>query len=149
MKTLLLSLFFVVSCASEPTLTGYKYGGGWEGDKIRTCEEGDFAHKWWRFDTNNTIVNTIVPGFEDLCVHVDHERITFWNVVSEGGTYQDNWRWSCSDLDTMKIRDTDTGDVYWVTIFGKDYNGCYDIETSGAGITVRGDVCPCDNPFEE
>jgi len=149
-KALLLSLFFITSCTSEPRMTGYKYGGNSYGsDKVLTCVEEDIANNWWSFDTKNAIVNTLVPGYADLCVHVGDTRIYFWDEVSEGGTYQDNWNWYCADHNTMKVIDIDSGEVYVVTMFGKDANGCYDIETSGAGITVRGDVCPCDDPFEE
>ena len=114
-------------------MTGYKYGGNSYGsDKVLTC-----------------VVNTLVPGFSDLCVYVGDTRIYFWDEVSEGGIYQDNWNWYCADHNTMKVTDTNSGEVYVIMMFGKDANGCYDIETSSAGITVRGDVCPCDDPFEE
>ena len=149
MKAFLLSLFFVASCSSEPRLTGYKYGGGWDGNKIRTCNEDDVLAKWWYFETKNTIVNTLVPGFENLCVHPGEDGVLFWNEAEGWGAFQDNWSWSCSDLDTMRVLAPATSEVYWVTIFGKDYDGCYDIETSNSGIKVRGDMCPCDDPFEE
>lgn len=149
MISLLLSLFFLANCSSEPRLTGFKYGGGWEGNKIRTCDEEDIFLKWWNFSTKNLIVSTFVPGFEELCVFPGPDGILFWNDTEGWGSIQDNWSWHCSGIDTMKVVDTDTSDVYWVTIFGKDYQGCYDIETSNSGITVRGDMCPCDDPFEE
>jgi len=148
-RAFLLSLFFIASCTSEPRLTGFKYGGGWEGNKVRTCNESDILHKWWHFETKNAIVNTIVPGFEKLCVFPTSDEILFWNDEEEWGAIQDNWSWNCSDIDTMKVVDTNTNEIYYVTIFGKDYDGCYDIEVTEGGITVRGDMCPCDDPFEE
>ena len=149
MKAFLISLFFVASCSSEPRLTGYKYGGGWAGNKIKTCNEGDILRKWWYFETKNAIVNTLVPGFEDLCAFPKEDGVLFWNDVEGWGAWQDQWDWSCSDIDTMKVLDTDNNDVYYVHIFGKDPDGCYDIEVSDSGITVRGEMCPCDDPFEE
>jgi len=134
------------SCSSEPRLTGYKYGGGTDNGKIRTCEKEDFVNKWWSFETNNSIVSTLVPGFEDLCVLTGESGIVFWNEVEGWGVYQDYWDWYCSDLDTMKIIDSDTDSVYWVTIYGIDPSGCYDMHMSYSGMGINGSVCPCTGP---
>jgi len=138
-----------MSCASEPQLTGYKYGGGTDGGRIRTCIEEDIVNKWWKFHSYNSIVNIAIPGYKDLCVLTGKNGILFWNEEESWGAYQDNWDWYCSDIDTMKVVDTDTGENYSVQIFGKDYQGCYDIDITVAGIAIRGDMCPCDDPLEE
>jgi hypothetical protein len=151
MKHLILCfvMFFVSSCYSEPTLTGYKYGGGTDNGKIETCNEQEIVNKWWNFHSYNSIVNALVPGYQDLCVLTGQNGIVFWNEAEGWGSYQSNWDWYCTNGDTMKVIDLDTDEVYWVKIFGRGSNGCYDMETTSSGITVRGTMCPCDDPFQE
>jgi hypothetical protein len=146
---LLLLFVFTLSCSSEPHLTGYKYGGGTDNGKIRTCIEEDIVNNWWNFNSYSSVVDLVIPGYKDLCVLTGRNGILFWNEEEEWGAYQDNWDWYCADSDTMKVVDTETGESYSVQIFGKDYEGCYDIDISVAGMTIRGDMCPCDDPFEE
>lgn len=151
MKQIVLCFIFFVltSCFSEPTLTGYKYGGGTDNGKIITCNEEEIVNNWWEFHSYNSIVNLVVPDYEDLCVLTGQNGIIFWNEEEKWGSYQTNWDWYCVDGDTMKVTDTDTGEVYWVQIFGLNSLGCYDIETTTSGISVRGTMCPCDDPFQE
>lgn len=134
----------MLSCSSEPELTGYKYGGGTDNGKIETCKEEDFINGWWHFETNNAVVDTLAPGFEDYCLLLGTSGIVFWNETEGVGFYQDSWEWYCSSIDTMRVIDTTTGDSYWVTIYGKDSSGCYDMKVKYSGLTITGDICPCD-----
>ena len=152
MRAFLLSLIllFLAACMSEPRLSGYKYGGGTDNGKIETCHEEDFLNKWWNFSTDNAIANTFVPGYRDLCTLTGQNGIVFWNEVEGWGSYMDYWEWYCVNGDTMKITDTHTGDIYRAQILGWGYDGCYDVKiTYGTTITVNGEICPCQDPFEE
>lgn len=149
MKKFLLALFLLLpACGPNERPTGYKAGSGTGGSLVETCNEDDIINNWWAFETDNTIANTVAPSYRDYCTFIDENYVFLWNTVELYGYYNYGWSWHCSNENTLKITDTDSGNQYSMRIHGEiqrgEYEGCYDVKITEAGFTINGYVCPCE-----
>ena len=77
MRVFLLPIFaFIISgCGVLERPTGYSGKPSINGYTIETCDESDFEDGWWAFETDNAIVNTLVPSYEDYCTYVSPDLV--------------------------------------------------------------------------
>ncbi len=145
---LLVVTVFATACAPTERPTGYKANPDHEGYVVQTCDEEEILQNWWSFETDNAIVNTLAPSYDDYCTYVEKDYVFMWNTVEQYGFYNYNWLWSCKNQNNMSVVDLDSETRYNIRIYGKmnsgDYAGCYDVKVTEAGITVNGYVCPCE-----
>ncbi len=146
MRVILLSIFaFIISgCGVLERPTGYSGNATLDGYSIETCDESDFEDNWWAFETDNAIVNTLVPAYQDYCTYVSPDIIFFWNFEEQYGYNNYSFDWECENKTTMKIVDRTSGDVSRVKIFGLLQNGCYSVKVTYNGKSANGEVCPCE-----
>ena len=141
-------LFLIVGCAPPERPTGYKANPDHQGYVVETCDEEEILQNWWSFETENAVVNTLAPSYDDYCTYIDENYVFLWNTVEQYGYYNYGWSWSCSNANTMRVIDTDSGSDYTVRIYGLiksgEYADCYDVKVTDAGITINGYVCPCE-----
>ena len=144
MRLLLLSLISIVisACAQEGP-TGYRYGGGTESSVIETCKEDMFMDEWWDLTTNNIVANTLVPAYKDFCAYTSEDFVYYWDREEMVGYYDYDWKWHCSNKNTMKIANESSGEEIDMRIYGSVGNGCYDVKISYGPVTINGDLCSC------
>ena len=126
--------------------TGFRAGPSYPGDDyvVETCKEEDFYGKWWSFDTDNILANTLVPTYKDYCTYVDENYVFFWNSAEQYGYYNGDFYWKCANENTMYIINEDTGDQIDVRIYGKVSAECYDIKITYGANVINGDLCSCE-----
>ena len=82
---LLVVTVFVAACAPSERPTGYKANPDHEGYVVQTCDEEEILQKWWSFETDNAIVNTLAPSYDDYCTYVEEDYVFMWNTVEQYG----------------------------------------------------------------
>lgn len=150
MKYFLYILLFslISACVTNERATGYKASPDNEGYLVQICDEEEIINSWWSFETENAVVNTLAPSYEDYCAYVSESYVFMWNTVEEYGYYNNGWAWYCKNENTLTVIDTDSGADYSVKIYGKmetgDHAGCYDVKITNSGLIINGYVCPCE-----
>ena len=149
MRAFLLPIFALLAsaCMTERP-TGYKANPDNDGYVVETCDEDEIINNWWSFETENAIVNTLVPSYEDYCSYVQDNYVFMWNTVEQYGYYNNGWSWNCKNENNLTVIDTDSGVTYNIRIYGivqvGERAGCYDVKITDAGLTINGYVCPCE-----
>ena len=145
-RVFLLSIFaFIISgCGLPERPTGYTAYPSVDGYEIKTCDESNFEKRWWAFETNNGIVNTFVPSYQDYCTYIEEDYVFFWNLEEQYGYYNHDFDWECENDTTMKIVDSISGDISRVKIYGQLTNGCHSVKINHNGNSVSGEICPCE-----
>ena len=68
-----------------------------DGYVVETCDEDEIMNNWWSFETENAIVNTLAPSYEDYCSYVQDNYVFMWNTVEQYGYYNNGWSWNCKN----------------------------------------------------
>ncbi len=146
MRIILLTLIslIIAGCGVLERPTGYSGKPSGDGYEIKTCDEEDFDDKWWSFETNNVIVNTFVPAYKDYCTYISPDFVFFWNLEEQYGYMNYDFEWYCENDTTMKIVDSNTGDILEVEIYGSLPSGCHSVRISHMGKSANGEICPCE-----
>lgn len=148
MERYFLLLFFIFSlgCKGESRPTGFKAGPSYPGDDniVKTCDEDNFLGLWWQIETDNIIVNTLVPAYKDYCTYAEEDYVFFWNLDEQYGYYNYDFYWKCANENTMYITNESTGDVIDMRIYGSVGDGCYDVQITYANNVINADLCPCE-----
>ena len=149
MRVFLLPIFALLAsaCITERP-TGYKANPDNYGYVVETCDEDEIMNNWWSFETENAIVNTLAPSYEDYCSYVQDNYVFMWNTVEQYGYYNNGWSWNCKNENNLTVIDTDSGASYNIRIYGivqaGERAGCYDVKITDSGLTINGYVCPCE-----